>query len=108
MKRLLLLVMVLGVAIFTLGCPAKNKTEPPKPRPVVEPIPKPPPQVDPIPKPPVVDKEKGSASTGVPKPEPPKGEPANLESGKSEPPKIPPPPVGPSKTEPPKEGPKSK
>ena len=69
MKRLLLLVAVLGVATFTLGCPRDNKTEPPKP------------------KPPVVDTIKGIPTTGVTKPEPPKGGPANVQPGKVEPPK---------------------
>ena len=67
MKRLALLVAVLGVAIFTLGCPRDNRTEPPKP------------------KPPVVDTTRGAPTTGVTKPEPPKGGPANVQPGKVEP-----------------------
>jgi hypothetical protein len=80
MKKLLLLATVLGVVIFTLGCPAKKKSEPPKS------------------KPPVVDTTKGMPTTGVTRPEPPKAGPANGQPGKGEPPK----------TEPPKDLPKPK
>jgi hypothetical protein len=69
MKKLLLLATVLGLAVFTFGCNDAKKSEPSKP------------------KPPVVDTTKTPPTTGVTKPEPPKGGPANVEPGKPEPPK---------------------
>ncbi len=67
MKKLLLLAVVFGVAIFTLGCPANKKGEPPKPSP------------------PTVGTTQGIPPTGVTKPEPPKGGPSNVEPGKTQP-----------------------
>ena len=69
MKRLLLLVAVLGATAFTLGCPRNNSTEPPKPKPSA------------------VDTAKGGSISGLTKPEPPKGGPTNVQPGKAEPPK---------------------
>jgi hypothetical protein len=69
MKRLLLLVAVLGIAVFTLGCPRNNTTEPPKPKPYA------------------VGTTKGASTTGVTKPEPPKDGPTIVQPGKVDPPK---------------------
>jgi hypothetical protein len=90
MKRLLLVATVLGVMIFTLGCPTKGPTEPTKS------------------KPPVTNPIKPAQPTGVTKPEPPKGGASAVEPTKSEPPKSLAPVTGPSKPEPPREEPKPK
>jgi hypothetical protein len=67
MKRILLLVAVIGITAFTLGCPRNNTTEPPKP------------------KPPAVDTTRGASPGGVTKPEPPKEGTGKVELPKVEP-----------------------